>query len=365
MTRIDARGLRTFSARLLEAAGFACDAARQMADLLVWANLRGIDSHGVLRIPRYIEMLEEGSVHASGEISNIVDFGAVSVLDCGLAPGAVGMNAAVARASERARSFGVGVCAARAISHSGAIGYFANALAAQGQVGIVMGASGPQMAYHGARGKTLSTNPLAIAAPLASGPPFLLDMSTSAVALGKVMAARDAGRAIPEGWALDAAGAPVTDPGNVDALLPMAGAKGSGLSLMIEVLTSVLAGNPIIAPVLARERQPGFNGLAIALSPAAFGDARAFASAAEDLAKTIHDLEPTEPGNDILLPGERGARIATERGAKGVPLPAGTIRRLGAAAERLNVPTPPGFAAGDLKSCGTSASDAGNSTKSS
>lgn len=332
--------LRTFAVRLLEAGGFSSGEAEQTADLLIWANLRGIDSHGVLRIPRYIEMIEQGTMVSGGSVRTVSEFGAVVVLDGGKCPGAVGMNAAVERAETVARRLGVGWCAARAISHSGAVGYFASAIAERGLIGIVMSASKPLMAYVGAKGEAVSTNPLAIAVPVEGAHPILLDMSTAAVALGKIMAAKDAGKPIPSGWAIDDAGIGTTDPARVAALLPMAGAKGAGLSLMIEALTSVLAGNPVIAPVLLGRRKEGFNGMVIAVDPAAFGPRDAFEEAVGDLRDAIHGLEPVDGTSPVTLPGERSTATSRKRASEGIPIAAGTVERLVEMAERLHVPIP-------------------------
>jgi ureidoglycolate dehydrogenase (NAD+) len=341
MPIIPADELRNFATRLLQAGGFTEADAVQTADLLVWANLRGVDSHGVLRIPRYIEMIEQGIMTSGGTVTTVREAGAVAILDGGKCPGAVGMNAAVDRAEALARQFGLGWCAARAISHAGAVGYFSSALANRGLIGLVMTASKPLMSYFGAKGEALSTNPLSIAVPVAEGvDPVLLDMSTAAVALGKVMAAKDAGKPIPLGWAIDETGAETTDPDRVAALLPMAGAKGSGLSLMIEVLTSVLAGNAVIGPVLLGRKKGGFNGLVIAVDPAAFGPLKEFKAAMMDLHKAIHGLEPGEGVEAVLLPGERGAATGRSRSAEGIPLTGGTAKRLAAAATRYSVPLP-------------------------
>lgn len=340
MPQIQASALRDFAQALLRAGGFTEDDARQTAELLVWANLRGVDSHGVLRIPRYVEMLEQGVLVSGGTIETVRESGAVCLLDGGKCPGSVGMNAAVAKAAALARAQGLGWCAVRAISHAGAVGYFTGQLARQGLIGIAMTASKPLMSYVGAQGEALSTNPLSIAVPLPGAEPVVLDMSTAAVALGKVMAARDAGRAIPTGWGVDAEGRDTTDPAQVAALLPMAGAKGSGLSLMIEFLTSVLAGNPVIGPVLEGTGKGGFNGMVLAVDPAAFGKPEAFLQNAAQLARAIHALTPAAGTDAVLLPGERGARIATQRGAEGIPLAQGTATRLAALAARLGVPVP-------------------------
>lgn len=340
MPTISADRLKAFAIDLLCAGGFADSDAGQTADLLVWANLRGTDSHGVLRIPRYVEMIEQGVLASGGEVVMAHEFGAVAVLEGGKCPGSVGMNAATDRAALLARRFGIGWCAVRATSHAGAIGYFAGELAARGLVGIVMSASKPLMSYHGARGEALSTNPLAIAAPVPGGDPVVLDMSTAAVALGKIMAAKDAGKPIPKGWAIDANGAETTDPAQVAALLPMAGAKGSGLSLMIEVLTSVMAGNAVIGPVLLGRKKGGFNGTVIAVDPAAFGPRTDFDNAMADLVQAIRALDPAEGVDQVMLPGERGARTARQRAKAGIPLADGTARRLVELAGRLGVAVP-------------------------
>jgi ureidoglycolate dehydrogenase (NAD+) len=332
--------LKSFATDLLQAGGFSPDDARQTADLLVWANLRSIDSHGVLRIPRYVEMLEQKILVPGVPVTEAHAFGAVAVLDGGKCPGAVGMNAATDRAAALARQFGIGWCATRSINHAGAVGYFAARLADQGLIGMVMTASKPLMSYFGARGEALSTNPLAIAAPVPGADPLLLDMSTAAVALGKIMAAKDAGRPIPKGWAVDANGADTTDPAAVAALLPMAGAKGSGLSLMIEVLTSVMAGNAVIAPVLLGRQKGGFNGTVVAIDPAAFGPKAEFDTAMSDLVQAIHALEPAAGIDRVMLPGERGATTGRARSEAGIPLAEGTWRRLTDLAAQLSVPVP-------------------------
>lgn len=346
MPRISAPDLLGFATELLRSGGFSETDAAQTADLLVWANLRGTDSHGVLRIPRYVEMLEQGIIRTGGKVVTVHAFGAVTLLDGGKCPGAVGMNTAVAQAAELARQHGIGWCSARNISHAGAVGYFADALARLGFVGVVMSASKPLMSYFGAKGEALSTNPLAISAPVQGADPVVLDMSTAAVALGKISVAKDAGKPIPLGWAMDENGAETTDPNRVTTLMPMAGAKGSGLSLMIEVLTSVLAGNAVIGPVLTGKKAGGFNGLVIAVDPAAFGDLAAFDAEMKSLIAAIHALPPVEADAPVLLPGERGVALAQRNQVEGVALEAGTVRRLIDLADLLGVAVPAAFCPG-------------------
>lgn len=330
--------LRGLAERLLAAGGFRPEDARKAADLLVWANLRGVESHGVLRIPRYVEMVQLGMIDPGAIPKVIRENGTVALVDAALAPGATGMESVTLKAMELAARSGAGVCVGRNVTHAGAIGYFAHKIAAAGMIGIVMTASKPLMAYPGARGETVSSNPLAISAPSADADaPIVLDMSTAAVALGQVLAARDAGRAIPEGWGVDGDGRSTTDPAQVKALLPMAGAKGAGLSLMIEVLCSLLAGNPIIAPALAGEDPQGFNGLVVALDPAAFTDREGFLAHVHALVQAVHAAPRAAGADRVLLPGERGRRTAEQRSHSGIPLARGTATKLAELAGRLGV----------------------------
>ncbi|HKF13486.1 MAG TPA: Ldh family oxidoreductase [Xanthobacteraceae bacterium] len=340
---ISSADLQRFASALFAAAGVAQAMAEEWARSLVWANLRGVDSHGVLRIPGYIERLKSKDINPAPAMQIEKRAGAIAVLEADRAPGAVAMAAAMAEAIARAREAYVGWCAARNITHAGAVGYFALQAANAGMAGIVMSASGPMMAYYGASVSGVSTNPLAIAFPAANRPPLLLDMSTSTVAMGKVMSARDAGQKIPLGWGLDADGRDTTDPKKLATLLPLGGPKGSGLSFMIECLCSLMIGNPIIAPALASGGKldaPYLNGIAIAVDLAAFGDRERILGESDRLARLIAGLAPADGVERIYLPGERGDSILRERVRHGIPLPRGTWSRLLTCAKALEVPSP-------------------------
>jgi ureidoglycolate dehydrogenase (NAD+) len=335
--------LERFAAALFAALGVAPPMAEQWAKSLVWANLRGVDSHGVLRIPSYIDRLKTKAINPTPRMRVEVRAGAIAVLEADRAPGAVAMAMAMEEAIARAREVHIGWCAARNITHAGAVGYFALQAANAGMAGIVMSASGPMMAYYGAKVAGVSTNPLAIAFPAKNRPPLLLDMSTSTVAMGKIMSARDAGRDIPPGWGMDAEGRETTDPRKVATLLPLGGPKGSGLSFMIECLCSLAVGNPIIAPALAAGGAldaPFLNGVAIAVDLAAFGDRERILAEADCLGSLIRALPRDDGVERIYLPGERGDSILDERMRDGIPLPLGTWSRLLASAEKLGVAPP-------------------------
>jgi ureidoglycolate dehydrogenase (NAD+) len=340
---IQSSDLQRFASALFQASRVARPMADEWAESLVWANLRGVDSHGVLRIPIYIDRLQKKEMNPTPDIRVEMRSGAIAMLEADRAPGAVAMSRAMTEAIARAREVHVGWCAARNITHAGAVGYFALQAANAGMAGIVMSASGPMMAYHGARVSGVSTNPLAIAFPAKNRRPFVLDMSTSTVSMGKVMSARDAGRDIPLGWGLDAAGRDTTDPRKVATLLPLGGPKGSGLSFMIECLCSIAAMNPIIAPALAAGGAldaPFLNGLAIAVDLAVFGDLDSVLGEADRLGALIAALPPDDGVERIYLPGERGDDVLERRMRDGVPLPQGTWSRLLAVANALGV-TPP------------------------
>lgn len=338
---VDSATLRSFSNDLLRAGGFSPDYAAQTADLLVWANLRGADSHGVLRIPRYVEMVKLGIINSTAEPRVVSEFGATAVLDADRAPGAVGMAMAAKKAIALATLNGIGWCSARNITHAGAVGFFAHQVSRAGLVGIVMTASKPLMIYFGSSAEGVSTNPIAIAAPTGNAErPILLDMSTAAVALGKIMSARDAGATIPLGWGVDKNGADTTDPKQVKAVLPMAGPKGSGLSLMIEILSSLLVANPIISASLNGAQEAPFNGLVMAIDPRAFGDQAVFVKAVDELSRDIKRLPARGAKGEVCLPGERGFAELEKRTREGIPLASGTLSRLVELAAGLSAPIP-------------------------
>jgi ureidoglycolate dehydrogenase (NAD+) len=342
--RISKADLESFTSAIFVKAGLSCEHADAWARMLVWANLRGTDSHGIIRVPRYVDLLKAKSINPTPNIRVTRKPGAAAVvLEADRAPSAVALARAVSEAVAAAREVGVGWCSARHITHTGAIGYFALQAAEAGMAGIVMSASGPMMAYPGTRVAAVSSNPIAFAVPRRNGPPYLLDFSTGVVANGKIMGARDRGEKIPVGWGLDKDGNDTTDPAAVETLLPMGGAKGAGLSFMIECLSSLLLSESRIAPDLeswAIGDDPFLNGSVVAIDPAAFGDRSMFEREAERLGRAIAALPRAEGIERIYLPGERGDAIRAEREVKGIPIPGGTWQRIGKTATALGVTLP-------------------------
>lgn len=335
--------LRAFAASLFAAHGMPAGDADLVARVLVWANLRGVDSHGVLRIPGYLARVESGVNNCRPSMKTITDTPAAAVLDADHAFGQVALGRAMRIAMDKAASVGIGLCLIRRTTHMGAVGYFTLEAAAEGMAGIAVCVSRPNMAYHGARRAGIATSPIAISVPGASHAPLMLDMATATQSMGKIMLHRDAGKPLGEGWAIDAEGNPTTDPNAASVPTSLGGPKGTGLSLMFECLTSLIVANPLIAPYLegaADGRVHMQNGLAIAIDIGKFTDVGTYAREVDRLSAAVKTLPRQDGVDEILVPGERGDRVLEDRKKEGIPLPAGTWSRLEAVARPLGVAMP-------------------------
>ncbi|MFD7709662.1 Ldh family oxidoreductase [Streptomyces sp. NPDC059785] len=344
---VPAEDLRTFSAALLEKGGLAAGHARTTADVFVWAALRGVDSHGVARVPAYLDLLAKGVANADPRIGIESTTPAAAVLDADRAPGPVALTAAAEEAVRRAGTNGVAAVGVRRTVHTGAIGYYVSKIAEAGLVGIGFVAGMPNMGYTGVKGAAVATSPLAVAVPSAASSdraPLLLDMATATIALGRIRQAKASGTPLPENAAATEDGTPTTDPEQAVMPLPLGGAKGSGMSFAFELLTSVLVGAPIFAafhsddPQGRKHRQ---NALLIALDPAAFGGAERFAADVDATLGTLKGLPVADGADGVFYPGERSAAVAAGRGAAGIPVAPKVWRELLDRAEQLGVTPPP------------------------
>ena len=342
--RVSAAALTEFSTAVFAAAGMSPEDAATVARVLVWANLRGVDSHGVLRIPRYLDLCDRGRINPRPSMRVTHAAAALFVVDVDRAPGPVAMTHAMRQAIPKARAAGVGWGLVHETTHCATVGYYTLIAARARMAGLATVASTPNMAYHGARGAGVSMAAVAIAAPGGQRPPLMLDMSAAVAAAGKLMQARNASEAIPEGWALDRDGAPTVDSDRAALPLPLGGPKGAGLALMIECLTSLMLGHPVLSPRLLgeeagdRHRQ---NALVVAVDIAALIGPEIYERQVERLAAGIKSLPRADGVDEILLPGERGDRILARRERDGIPLPPGTWRGLAAAARRFGLDLPP------------------------
>jgi ureidoglycolate dehydrogenase (NAD+) len=299
------------------------DDAATVADGLVWANLRGIDGHGVSRLPFYLRMIERGQIDVAAKPRLMKEGAATFVLDGAQGFGPVAMMEAIGLAAERAAKAGVCFGLVRDTTHTGAIGRYVQWLAERGCAAMIMGAGPAFVAYHGARVPSLGTSPIAIAVP-GGEDAVVLDMATSAISNGTILQARATGASLPPNSALTGEGEPTTDPNRAEVLLPLGGPKGSGLGFMFEMLASVLAAAPIQARALGPERRKSLvqNIAILAVDVAAFRPVADFAGDADALAAAIKALPRQAGVDEIRLPGERAARTERQRRTSGIPIPA-------------------------------------------
>jgi ureidoglycolate dehydrogenase (NAD+) len=326
--------LARFIRDALVAKGASAEDAAIVAEGLVWANMRGVDGHGVSRLPTYLSLIERGEIDLEARPRLVQNLAATFVLDGGYGFGPVAMMQAIAIATERARNAGVCFGLVRATTHTGAVGRYAQWIAERGCAGFLMVAGVAFVAYHGARVASLGTNPIAIAVP-SGADPIVLDMATSTISNGTILQARATGVELPAGTVLTEEGEPTSDPRRAKILLPLGGPKGSGLALMFEMLASVLAAAPIQARALGAERlrRHTQNCAILAIDIESFRPLGDFAHDADALAAILKALPRQAGCNEILLPGERSGRTEAARRKSGIPIPAKLWKELTIVAE--------------------------------
>ena len=311
----------------------------------MWTSLRGVDSHGVARVPVYAERLRSGAINGRPRPSVASRDGALAVVDGDRGPGQVAALFATDLSLELAREHGVGAVGVRHSAHFGAAAYYAMRAAEAGLVGIAMTNTEPLVIPYGGAERALGTNPICLAAPTASGI-FNLDLATSQVAINRIYNARDEGRPIPEGWGVDERGAPTTDPAAVHAGVPLGGYKGYALALMVEVLCGVLPGAGVRHGV--GDLYGGGSGAQdtghfhLALDPERTVGRARFAAVLDGLLDELRAIPPAPGFDEVLVAGDPEDRARAERERTGVPIaPAlwGTLRAL---SDELGVPVPRG-----------------------
>jgi LDH2 family malate/lactate/ureidoglycolate dehydrogenase len=341
MRTLGAEALQDWSAALLSAAGLEEDAAATVAETLVATSLRGVDSHGVARLPIYVERLRAGVLNPRPRPKVDRRDGAVAVVDGDAGPGQIAGLFATDLSVELAGSFGIGAVSVHSSNHYGAAGIYAARAARAGMIGLSTTNADPLAVPFGGARKALGTNPIAFAAPTDGGV-FVLDMATSQVAANKVFNARDEGRSIPEGWAVDESGAAITDPNEFYAVVPLGGYKGYGLALMVEVLSGVLGGAGVthgVAGLFANLEEPqGLGHFHLALDPERTVGRERFAAVLSGLLDELRKIPPAPGFEEVLVAGDPEERAERERSADGIPLPDALVEKLEALSGELGVP---------------------------
>ncbi|WP_197719982.1 MULTISPECIES: Ldh family oxidoreductase [Pseudonocardia] len=329
-----------FAGRALTAVGVPDDDARLVGDSLASADRRGIASHGLLRLPLYVRTIRAGGVTARARPRWVREHGATAVLDADGGLGQVAMAVAVDRAAALAGEHGAAVVAVQGSSHYGAGAYWTERLTEQGMAGLLTSTTGASVTPFGGARPVLGTNPLTVAVPSSGDGPLAVDMATSNGAYGKVVAARDEGREIPEGWAVAADGTPTTDPAAAlgGALLPFGRQKGSGLSVLLEVLAAALTSASYADETIDMWVDPGSRmnagHLLLAVDTAAFTGRGHTEARAADMQERVRSAAP--PGGTVHAPGDP-ERAQQARTGDRVPLAGPTLEQLDRMAADLGI----------------------------
>jgi ureidoglycolate dehydrogenase (NAD+) len=326
--------LVSFTANCLDKLGLATQDARFVAETLVAANLRGVDSHGVVRLPHYATRLRNGSVKARPNITVRRSGPSSAVVEGDAGMGQLVAARAMQEAISLGKQSGIGAVVARNSSHCGACAWFVEMAVREGMIGIALTHTDSIMVPPGMKRIFLGSNPIAFGAPGAREP-VIIDMSTTHVAWGKVLVARQEGKAIPPDWGVDSDGKPTTDAQRVVGLAPTGCHKGYALAMMIEILCAQLAGVPFGRHVTKMygelDKPRNLGHFMLALDVGRFTDDQQFGRQIASFVKEIHDEGALAPGDPERLTAERRRR-------EGIPL-GSTVNELNALAVDLGVAT--------------------------
>ncbi|APX92924.1 oxidoreductase [Halomonas sp. 1513] len=323
------------------------DAASREAVIraLVTASRWGTDSHGLRLLPHYLEALAGGRINPRPQLQFTQRLPATGHLDADHAMGHLAGYTAMQHAVAMAREMGMGAVAVANSSHYGAAGCYALAAAEQGMLGLTVSNSDPFVLLHHSERAFHGTNPIAFAAPLAGGNPYVFDMATSAIPWNRVQQYGAIGRQLPDQVAATAAGGVTRTPAEVSALLPLGGSefgfKGAALGGFAEVLSSTLSGMlngfrllPMVGDDMATPR--GVSHFFLAINPAGFIDLEQFQQRLGDYLADLRS-QPAVAGGEVLAPGDREWRCMAQRDAEGIPLDTANREAYAELAERLDI----------------------------
>jgi len=343
-TRVPAARLAAFVVRAFTAAGVPAADAEILAGLMVEADLRGSDTHGVIRLPLYIRRIRAGGINPTPDIRVVSDRPSAALVDGDNGMGHLVMRRATHLAIEKAKATGIGWVGARMSNHAGPAALYATLPLQHDMIGLyfAVGSSNHLPPWGGSE-CLLGTNPMAIAVPAMDEPPIVLDMSPTVAAFGKVRLKAQRGEQMPVGWMIDREGKPLTDPKRADEgyLLPIGDYKGSGLSLIIGILAGALNRAALgreVVDFVKEAGKPTNTGHAIAaISVEAFMPPTDFKRSIDTVIRDIRN-SPRLPGVErIWLPGEQSHAKLAERRANGIPMPKALRDTLDGVARDLNV----------------------------
>jgi len=346
MTRVRHEKLIRFVSRSFEKLGVPPEDAEIAANVLVSSDLRGVDTHGVIRFNPYawyVKWLKEGSMNGRPNICVIAESASTALLDADNGMGMVAGHRAMEIAIKKAAESGVGIVSVRKSRHYGMSAYYAMLALPRDMIGIAMTNASRQVVPTFGRDARFGTNPICFAVPANEERPFVLDMATNTAAAGKLELAVRLGQPIPAGWALNEKAEPTIDPRvaqQARRLLPLGGTresgshKGYGLGILVEILCGVLTGT--ITALNANQEPRGH--LFGAINPAAF---RPLAEFKQDMDRLIRELKSTPPvkgESRVYVAGEIEFETAEERAERGIPLHSSVLKGLREVSDQLDVP---------------------------
>jgi uncharacterized oxidoreductase len=339
MRTVAADRLVRLVAAIMSAGGSAADEAKTIARRLVDSNLVGHDSHGVIRVGKYLDWARDGWLKPNATPTVVTEADAFAIVDGNRGYGQVIGEFAARLGIEKAARSGIAMIGLRNCGHLGRVGDWAEMAAAAGQVSLhFLNTSGAQrVAPFGGRDRRLSTNPIAIGVPVAGGEPVILDVTTSTVAEGKLMVAMNRGEHVPEGWIIDRDGHPTTDPKDFydgGALLTVGAHKGSGLSIVTDLLAGAIStgrSSDPDDPVLRN------NMLSIYIAPSVYDPDGGVLREARRFIDWVKASPPADPDQPVLAPGEVERRTRAARLASGIALDDKSWADLIAAAQSVGI----------------------------
>lgn len=339
--RLSPDRLETFTRQVFEKAGLEIDHASVLADALVTANLRGIDSHGVVRLDPYVQNLENGGFNPAPDVRISKIGQASSIVDADDGPGQIGTLAAMDSVIETASEVGVGFATVTNSNHFGTAAYYTRRAAENDCIGFAMTNVGPNVVPFGGIDPYFGTNPLGYSVPTDRDFHITLDMATSVVAKGKIHVAEEENKSIPNHWAIDEEGDPTENPEDVYALRPVGGPKGYGLALLVDVCSGLLSGmgpSPDVDSLYDDYSTPQEVGHFVgAIDIPTYRDIEEFRSDIGSMIDELKKVRTVEGVDEVKLPGEIESETMQRRRRKGIPFGPGTIDSLEAVADRYDI----------------------------
>ncbi len=320
MLQLSAANARGLCTEAFTRVGLTPQEAAACTNAVVFASLRGLDSHGIVSIlPAICRSVAAGRIDADARILEVTP----RVLKGNGAAGPVIGERTMRLAMSSAAANGVGAAVAFNCNHFGAASYYAALALEQDMIGVCACNAAPNVAPFGGAQGLHGTNPLAYAFPGGEEPPVVLDIATSIAAFGQVAKARRRGQPLPTGWALDEDGRPTTDPATAKTLLPFGAHKGYGIGVLVDLLTAGLAASTIGLDVRQQDvdrEHAGQSFFMLAIDPALFGGTAALKHSVDTLTRHAHGLRPAEGHQQVFMPGELEHREEQKRRATGIPL---------------------------------------------